>query len=150
MTGSACRSVRSGWRAAGLSGRHRPRVRSRSRRRNWPICSITHLDALLLMVIFRKVEPLDGAGLQLAKRHQGRRLVGEEMAAGDRIALDADDAPVDAAAHPVGGHAEMGGDFRHAEPARYLRPACPLRRKLEAMLQADSLHGAREYGGAAR
>ena len=74
---------------------------------------------LLLMVIFRKVEPLDGAGLQLAKRHQGRRRVGEEMAAGDRIALDADDAPVDAAAHPVGGHAEMGGDFRHAEPARY-------------------------------
>ena len=44
---------------------------------------------LLLMVIFRKVEPLDGAGLQLSKRHQGRRRVCEEMAAGDRIVLDA-------------------------------------------------------------
>src|SRR6478672_9915056 len=108
------------------------------------------LMPLLLMVIFRKIEPLDGAGLQLAKRHQGRRRVGEEMAAGDRIALDADDAPVDAAAHPVGGHAEVGGDFRYAEPVRYLRPACPLWRKLEAMLQADSLHGAREHGDAAR
>ena len=105
---------------------------------------------LLLMVIFRKVEPLDGAGLQLAKRHQGRRRVSEEIAAGDRIALDADDTPVDAAAHPIGGHAEMGGDFRHAEPARYFGPACLLWRKLEAMLQADSLHGAREHGGAAR
>ena len=105
---------------------------------------------LLLMVIFRKVEPLDGAGVQLAKRHQGRRRVGKEMTAGDRIALDADDAPVYAAAHPVGGHAEMGGDFRHGEPVRYLRPACLLGRKLKAMLQADSLHGAREHGGAPR
>src|SRR4051794_14949882 len=108
------------------------------------------LMPLLLMVIFRKVEPLDGAGLQLAKRPQGRRRVREEMTAGDSIALDADDAPVDAAAHPVGGHAEVGGDFRYAEPVRYLRPACPLWRKLEAMLQADFLHGAREHGGAAR
>src|SRR3954469_12788538 len=105
---------------------------------------------LLLMVIFRKVEPLDGASLQLAKRHQGRRRVGEEMAAGDCIALGADDAPVNTVAPPVGGHAEMGGDFRHAEPVRYRRPACPLRRKLEAMLQADSLHGARKHGSAAR
>jgi hypothetical protein len=99
---------------------------------------------------FRKVELLDGAGLQLAKRYQGRRRIGEEMAAGDRIALDADDAPVDAVAHPVGGHAEMGGEFRHAEPARYLRPACLLWRKLEAVLQADSLHGARKHGVTAR
>ena len=69
---------------------------------------------LLLMVIFRKIEPFDGAGLQLAKRLQGRRRVGEEMAAGDRIALDTDDAPVNAAAPPCwcrsrSGHPQESG-----------------------------------------
>jgi len=105
---------------------------------------------LLLTVILRQIDPRQGAGLQLSQRGHGFASVREQIAASVRVAVDADDASTNTAAYPVDRDTEVGGDFRNAEPARYLCPTGSLRWQLEPVSQTDSLDRAAKHRGAAR
>src|SRR5205823_14314065 len=96
------------------------------------------LMPLLLTVILRQIDPRQGAGLQLSQRGHGFASVREQIAASVRVAVDADDASTNTAAYPVDRDTAVGGDFRNAEPARYLCPTGSLRWQLEPVSQTDS------------
>src|SRR5438105_3361613 len=91
---------------------------------------------------------MNGLALRVQQGGHGFASVREQIAASVRVAVDADDASTNTAAYPVDRDTEVGGDFRNAEPARYLCPTGSLRWQLEPVSQTDSLDRAAKHRGA--